>query len=49
VQITLRVRDQRLHHVADETAILRPVGREAGCLVAAPDDGVGRGLDLGDL
>ena len=35
--------------VADERAVLRPRRREARRLVAAPDDDVGRGLDLGDL
>ena len=44
-----RVRAHRLDDVADERAVLRAVGREARRLVAAPDDDVGRGLDLGDL
>ena len=39
----------RLHDVADEREILRPLGREARLLVAAPDDHVGGRLDLGDL
>ena len=41
----------RLHDVADEAAVLRPVGvgGEAGRLVAAPDDDVGGALDLRHL
>ena len=39
----------RLHDVADERAVLRPVGDESRRLVAAPDDDVGRGLDLRHL
>ena len=39
----------RLDDVADEGLVLRPVGREAGRLVAAPDDDVGGALDLLDL
>ena len=44
-----RVGDHRLHDVADERAVLRPRGGKSRRLVAAPDDRVGSGFDLGDL
>jgi hypothetical protein len=40
---------ERSDDIADESAILRAVGRKAGQLVAASDDGVGRALDLAHL
>ncbi len=39
----------RRHDVADESPVLRTLGAKAGRLVAAPDDDVGRALDLLDL
>ena len=35
-----------LHDIADEAQILWPAGREAGQFIAAPDDDVGRRLDV---
>ncbi len=40
---------ERRHDIADEGAVLRPLGAEARRLVAAPHDDVGGALDLLDL
>ncbi len=48
-QVAGCVRVHRLHDVADECLVLRPVGRESRLLVAAPDDHVGGRFDLGNL
>src|SRR6202030_2591580 len=48
-QLPRRVRRHRLDNVTDEAAVAGTIGLETRRFVTAPDNDVGRGLDIGDL